>query len=76
MLFDAVLRAGTVVEPLVSEMILDHFGWIGVSLLLAGSCLSGVIPVVSFLVSVCVYTCVNSSLKTINIKPRRITETS
>lgn len=58
MLFDAVLRAGTVVEPLVSEMILDHFGWIRVSLLLAGSCLSGAIPVVSFLVSVvCLYLC-------------------
>lgn len=54
MLFDAVLGAGTVVGPLVSEMTIAMFGWwIGSSLLLAGLCLSGAIPVVSSLTPVC-----------------------
>lgn len=74
--FDAALGAGTVVGPLVSEMTFDKFGWVGSSLLLAGLCLSGVVPVVSPLIPVYLYLAFAHPSQMMNIKPRRIAEVS
>jgi hypothetical protein len=47
MLLDAVLGAGTVLGPLLSELIFDKYGWTACTALLGFLSVSAIVPVVS-----------------------------